>query len=52
MRSRKVAEACIAAGFDKVAHLEGGFGAWKSAKLPYIAIDPASGAPRKVDPAA
>jgi rhodanese-related sulfurtransferase len=43
VRSRRVAESCVAAGFDRVAHLEGGFGAWKQAGLPYIAIDPATG---------
>ncbi len=48
VRSRRVAEACVAAGFDRVAHLEGGFTAWKQADLPYIAIDPASGSQRVV----
>jgi rhodanese-related sulfurtransferase len=43
VRSRRVAESCVAAGLDRVAHLEGGFTAWKQAGLPYIAIDPASG---------
>jgi rhodanese-related sulfurtransferase len=43
IRSRRVAEACAAAGFDRIAHLEGGFGAWKAAGLPYIATDPATG---------
>jgi rhodanese-related sulfurtransferase len=43
VRSRRVAEACARAGFDTVAHLEGGFAAWKQAGLPYVAIDPATG---------
>lgn len=51
VRSRRVAEACLAAGIAPVAHLEGGFGAWKSAKLPYVAIDPATGGIKRVDPA-
>lgn len=47
-RSRMVAEACIKAGFDTVAHMDGGFAGWKEAGLPYIAIDPATGAPRRM----
>lgn len=47
-RSRKVSEACLAARMQPVAHMEGGFGAWKAAKLPYVAIDPKTGAPRKM----
>lgn len=43
IRSKKIAERCAAAGFDRIAHMEGGFGAWKNAGLPYLAIDPASG---------
>ena len=52
VRSRKVAEACLAAGMGPVAHLEGGFGAWKAARMPYVAIDPATGGIKRVDPAA
>lgn len=52
VRSRKVAEACLSAGITPVAHLEGGFGAWKAAKLPYVAIDPATGGIKRVDPSA
>jgi rhodanese-related sulfurtransferase len=43
VRSRKVAEKAAAAGLSRVAHMEGGFGAWKKAGLPYLAIDPATG---------
>lgn len=50
VRSRKVAEACLAAGMNPVAHLDGGFTAWKAADLPYVAINPATGAPRTVTP--
>ncbi|MBW3096772.1 rhodanese-like domain-containing protein [Pseudohoeflea coraliihabitans] len=49
MRSGKVAQKCLDAGFDKIAHMEGGFGAWKQAGLPYMATDPATGAPKRVD---
>lgn len=48
VRSRRVAEACAAAGWNRTAHLEGGFAAWKAAGLPYLAIDPATGSPRRV----
>jgi len=43
MRSHKTAEKAAAAGLSRVAHMEGGFGAWKNAGLPYLAIDPATG---------
>ncbi|MEQ9258300.1 MAG: rhodanese-like domain-containing protein [Roseovarius sp.] len=49
VRSEKVARACIEAGFKQIAHLGGGFGAWKQAKLPYIGINMATGAPREVN---
>ncbi|MEX5729339.1 rhodanese-related sulfurtransferase [Rhodovulum iodosum] len=45
VRSRKVAEAYLAAGHDVAAHLEGGFAAWKTARKPYIGTDMATGAP-------
>lgn len=43
MRSHKVAEKCAAAGVEPLAHMEGGFGAWKAAGLPFVTIDPATG---------
>lgn len=43
IRSKRVAQACAAAGMTTLAHMEGGFGAWKSAGLPYMAVDPATG---------
>ncbi len=43
IRSRKVAERCIAAGIMKVSHMDGGFGQWKASQLPFIAVDPATG---------
>lgn len=48
IRSRKMAESWMAAGHDRAAHMEGGFGAWKSAKLPYVGIDAATGGPKDV----
>ncbi|PRY92927.1 rhodanese-related sulfurtransferase [Hasllibacter halocynthiae] len=45
-RSGKVAEVALARGRGVAAHMEGGFGAWKGAKLPTVAIDPATGAPK------
>jgi len=48
MRSRRVAEQYLAAGHDRIAHLEGGFAAWKGAAEPYVGTDPATGSPRKV----
>jgi len=45
VRSKTVAQKARQAGIDRLAHLEGGFGAWKQAGLPYVAVDPASGAP-------
>ncbi|MGM0662391.1 MAG: rhodanese-like domain-containing protein, partial [Pseudomonadota bacterium] len=50
VRSRKVAEACLAAGMRPVAHLDGGFSAWKAADLPYVTIDPATGGMKTVAP--
>lgn len=49
VRSEKVARACIEAGFDRIAHMQGGFAAWKAAKLPYIGINMATGAPQPVN---
>jgi rhodanese-related sulfurtransferase len=48
VRSERVARAAIEAGFTQIAHLEGGFGAWKAAKLPYIGTNMATGAPQPV----
>ena len=50
LRSEKMAKAAIAAGFDKIAHLDGGFGAWKAAKKPYIGTNMATGAPQRITP--
>jgi rhodanese-related sulfurtransferase len=48
MRSRKVAEACLAAGLGPMAHLEGGFGAWKQAGMAHVTVDPVTGGMRRV----
>ena len=48
IRSAKMAKVAAEAGLDMIAHLEGGFGAWKQAKLPYIGTDMASGAPKRM----
>ena len=45
VRSKKMAERCAQAGMTRLAHMEGGLGAWKNSGLPYSSIDPASGAP-------
>ncbi|MDP5336304.1 MAG: rhodanese-like domain-containing protein [Paracoccaceae bacterium] len=48
MRSERVCRAAIEAGITLVAHLEGGFAAWKAAKQPYIGTNMATGAPQPV----
>jgi len=50
VRSEKIARAAIAAGIGRIAHLEGGFAAWKAAKQPYIGTNMATGAPQPVTP--
>lgn len=46
-RSDKVARKALAAGFRPVAHMEGGFGAWKKAGYPHIATDMSTGGPKR-----
>lgn len=48
IRSGKMAEKMEAAGLSPLAHMAGGFGAWKEAGLPYIGTDMASGAPTRM----
>lgn len=48
LRSGKMAEKMKAAGLSPLAHMEGGFGAWKEAGLPYIGTDMATGAPTRM----
>ncbi len=45
IRSGKVSDKLAAAGISPLAHMEGGFAAWKEAGLPYIGTDMATGAP-------
>ena len=45
-RSLTAAQRRLAAGAQGAAHLGGGLLAWKTAGLPVIAIDPATGQPR------
>lgn len=48
VRSRKVAERCLEAGAERMAHMEGGFVAWKSAGLEYTGTDLTTGAPARM----
>lgn len=45
MRSKMVAEKCLAAGHARVIHMAGGFAAWKKAGQPYISTNPSTGGP-------
>lgn len=47
-RSETVAKRALAEGWDRVAHMGGGFAAWKQARLPHVTIDMASGQPKRV----
>lgn len=49
VRSKRIATLCLEGGFDRIAHMAGGFGAWKAAKLPYIGTNMATGAPERRD---
>jgi rhodanese-related sulfurtransferase len=48
VRSERVCRAAIDAGVTRIAHLDGGFAAWKAAKLPHIGTNMATGAPQQV----
>ncbi len=48
VRSERMARVALEAGLKRIAHIGGGFGAWKAAKLPYVGTDFASGAPKRV----
>lgn len=48
-RSGKMAEITLKAGLSPLAHMEGGFGAWKQAGLPYTGTDMATGAPKAMN---
>ncbi|QFS81271.1 putative adenylyltransferase/sulfurtransferase MoeZ [Roseivivax sp. THAF40] len=49
IRSARMANVAAEAGLDVIAHLEGGFGAWKQAKLPFIGTEMSSGAPKRME---
>lgn len=48
-RSEKAARGTLGEGHPKVAHMEGGFGAWKKAGFAHITTDPATGLPKRVE---
>ena len=48
VRSEKVARLCLEHGFERVAHLGGGFGAWKDSGIAYTGTDVGSGAPKSM----
>ena len=50
VRSKRVATLYLEAGHDRAAHMEGGFGGWKAANLPYIGTNMATGAPEPRQP--
>ena len=49
VRSEKVARACIEAGITQVAHMGGGFGAWKAEKRPYMGTNMGTGGPQRMN---
>ncbi len=48
LRSERMAKIASEAGYDPIAHLEGGFEAWKQAKKPYIGVDFLTGAAKRM----
>ncbi|MEO0792072.1 MAG: rhodanese-like domain-containing protein [Pseudomonadota bacterium] len=48
IRSKRVAEIALAAGTDKIAHMAGGFAAWKSGGHAFTGTDVATGAPKEL----
>lgn len=48
VRSGKVAQQFLTAGAKSVAHMKGGFGAWKEAGLAYTGTDMSTGAPKEM----
>ena len=47
VRSERACRAAIEAGITQIAHMEGGFAAWKAAQQPYIGTNMATGAPQR-----
>lgn len=48
VRSEMASRAAIEAGIARIAHMEGGFGAWKGTNKPYIGTNMATGAPQRI----
>jgi rhodanese-related sulfurtransferase len=48
VRSARVAKLCLAAGEDRIAHMAGGFAAWKDDGQSYMGTDMATGAPKEM----
>lgn len=48
IRSEKMARRAMEAGIGTIAHMEGGFGAWKAGKKPFVGTDMSSGAPKRI----
>jgi rhodanese-related sulfurtransferase len=48
VRSARVAKLCLAAGEDRIAHMAGGFAAWKDDGHAYMGTDMATGAPKEM----
>lgn len=48
VRSARVAKLCLEAGEDRIAHMAGGFAAWKDSGQPYMGTDMATGAPKEM----
>ena len=47
-RSKKMAQSMIETGTDRMAHMKGGFGAWKEAGLSYTGTEMSTGAPKEM----
>ena len=47
-RSAKVAKQCLDTGTERIAHMDGGFAAWKESGQFYIGTDVATGAPKEM----
>lgn len=48
IRSRKAAELSLNGGFEKIAHMEGGFANWKTSGNPYLGTNMGTGAPERM----
>ena len=48
VRSGKMAQKAMAAGYSPMAHLEGGFGNWKKSGQRYVGTEMSNGAPKEM----